>query len=91
MTSLFASAGLSLASILALLFAAAWAVQKLRSRNWGKSPSAPNPIQIIATRTLGPSSALLIIEAQNHRFLVSTHRGALTPIGLLGNGDEDSK
>jgi len=87
MQPLLTSAGLSLAGIMAALFAAAWLVQRLRNHSLAKNPTT-SPIQIIATRALGPNAALLIIEAHNHRFLVSSHRGALTTIGRLGDEDE---
>ncbi len=76
-------AATSLAIILALLFGAAWALQRLRRQNWAK-PNNSNPIQITATRSLGPQTTLLIVSALGSQYLVCAHRGTVTPIGRVG-------
>ncbi len=75
----------SLAVILLLLFGAAWIVQRLRRQGWGNTV-ANNPIQITATRSLGPQTTLLIISVRNQQYLVCAHRGTVTPIGPVGGG-----
>jgi flagellar biogenesis protein FliO len=78
-------AATSLAAILLLLFAAAWVIQRLRNRGWGNT-STNNPIQITATRSLGPQTTLLIITVHSQQYLVCAHRGTVTPIGPVGGG-----
>ena len=73
-----------LAVILGLLVAAAYVARRVRDRGWGLRRAAPNAITIVATRPVGPGVALMIVEAEGHRFLISSGRQGLTPIGALG-------
>jgi len=38
---------------------------------------------LVATRPVGPGAALMIVEADGQRFLVSSGRQGITPIGAL--------
>jgi flagellar biogenesis protein FliO len=78
------SATASLVIILGLLAAALFVARRLRSAQGFLRNSRTAPINIIATRALGPQTALLIIEAEGQIFLIGTSRGGMTAIGRLG-------
>jgi flagellar biogenesis protein FliO len=84
----FTSAAISLAVILLLLTLAAWAARRLRSRGFSLSAGRATQIAIIATRIVGPQASLLIVEAEQRRFLVGTGRGGITAITPLGAAPE---
>jgi flagellar biogenesis protein FliO len=73
----------SLAVILGLLLVAAIAARKLRDGAWGRRLANQTQIRIIASRSLGWQSSLMIVEAEGCRFLVGTSRAGLTAIGRL--------
>ncbi|HEY1858057.1 FliO/MopB family protein [Acidocella sp.] len=70
--------------ILGLLMAAAYVARRWRDGNLGARRTGQNAITIVATRPVGPGAALMIVEAEGQRFLVSSGRQGLTPIGALG-------
>ena len=70
--------------ILGLLMAAAYVARRLRDRGWGPRRGGQNAITIVATRPVGPGATLLIVEADGQRFLVSSGRQGIAPIGALG-------
>jgi flagellar biogenesis protein FliO len=74
---------LPLAVILACLMAVAYFGRRIRSGRFGLSPAQPSAINIIATRSFGGQSSLLIVEAEGRRFLVSAGRQGIRPIGSL--------
>ena len=65
---------LPLAVILACLMAVAYFGRRIKSGRFGRVTAPQSDIAIIATRSFGPQSSLLIIEAEGHRFLVSAGR-----------------
>jgi flagellar biogenesis protein FliO len=73
----------SLSIILVLLAISAYVVKKLRSGRLGYSLLAPSPIQIIASRSLGRQSSLLIVEVRGTQFLVGSGRAGIAAIGAL--------
>lgn len=73
-----------LAVILGVLMAAAYVVRRLRNGGWGLRRAGGSTITIVATRPVGPGAALMIVEADGQRFLVSSGRQGITPIGALG-------
>ena len=70
--------------ILGLLMAAAYLARRFRDRGWGPRRGGQNAITIVATRPIGPGAALLIVEADGQRFLVSSGRHGIASIGALG-------
>jgi flagellar protein FliO/FliZ len=72
-----------LAVILGLLMLAAYVARRLRNGGWGLHRATASAITIVATRPVGPGAALMIIEADGRRFLVSSGRQGITPIGAL--------
>jgi flagellar biogenesis protein FliO len=83
-----ASAAISLAVILLLLALAAWAARRLRHRGFGLGAGRATQIGIIATRVVGPQASLMIVEAEQRRFLVGTGRSGITAITPLGAAPE---
>jgi flagellar biogenesis protein FliO len=75
---------LPLAVILGVLLVATYVARRVRG-GWGPRRAAGNAITIVATRPVGPGAALMIIEADGQRFLVSSGRQGITPIGALGS------
>ena len=73
----------SLSLILVFLAISAFIAKKLRSTKSRLSVLKSSSIEIIASRSLGWNSSLLIIEAQGERFLISNGRSGITAIGLL--------
>lgn len=71
-----------LAIILGALMVVAYVVRRFRNGGWGLRAGA-GAISIVATRPVGPGAALMIIEADGQRFLVSSGRQGITPIGAL--------
>lgn len=71
-----------LAIILGALMVVAYVVRRFRNGGWGPRAGA-GAITIVATRPVGPGAALMIIEADGQRFLVSSGRQGITPIGAL--------
>ncbi len=84
----FTSAALSLAVILLLLALAAWAARRLRGGGFARGQGRATPIAILATRAVGPQASLMIVEAEQRRFLVGTGRAGITAIMPLGAGAE---
>jgi flagellar biogenesis protein FliO len=84
----FTSAFLSLAVILLLLALAAWAARRLRGRGFVLGQNRNTSIAIIATRLIGPQASLMIVEAEQQRFLVGTGRAGVTVITPLGTAPE---
>jgi len=85
------SAAVSLFVILGMLMGAALLARKLRDGRWGRRASSESQINIIASRSLGAQSSLLIVEAAGQRFLVGAGRAGLTAIGSLGTGNSESR
>jgi flagellar biogenesis protein FliO len=77
------SAAISLAIILLCLAGAAVAARKLRRRGAQPNSLPSSTIRIVATRSLGWQSSLLIVEAQGTCFLVGSGRAGVTAIGVL--------
>ncbi|MDR3520785.1 MAG: flagellar biosynthetic protein FliO [Acidocella sp.] len=77
------SAAVSLAIILLCLAGAAMAARKLRRRGGLPNSLSSSTIRIVATRSLGWQSSLLIVEAQGTRFLVGRGRAGVTAIGAF--------
>ncbi|HTJ90740.1 MAG TPA: flagellar biosynthetic protein FliO [Acidocella sp.] len=75
---------LPLAVILGVLMVAAYVARRLRGGGLGPRRAGGGAINIIATRPVGPGAALMIVEADGQRFLVSSGRQGITPIGALG-------
>ena len=73
-----------LAVILGVLMAVTYAVRRFRYGGWGPRRVGGSAITIVATRPVGPGAALMIVEADGQRFLVSSGRQGITPIGALG-------
>ena len=86
-----ASAAVSLFVILGMLMGAALLARKLRDGHWGRRATSQSQINIIASRSLGAQSSLLIVEAEGQRFLVGAGRAGLTAIGSLGSRNSDSR
>jgi len=74
---------LPLAVILGCLMAVAYFGRRIRSGRFGLSAAPSSAINIIATRSFGAQSSLMIVEAEGHRFLVSAGRHGIRPIGSL--------
>jgi flagellar biogenesis protein FliO len=74
--------------ILLLLALAAWAARRLRSGGFGLGQGRATSIAIIATRIVGPQASLMIVEAEQRRFLVGTGRAGITAITPLGDAPE---
>jgi len=72
-----------LAVILACLMAVAYFGRRIKSGRFGRVTAPQSDIAIIATRSFGPQSSLLIVEAEGHRFLVSAGRHGIRHIGNL--------
>ena len=70
--------------ILGVLMLAAYVARRLRNGGWGARRAGGNAITIVATRPVGPGAALMIVEAEGQRFLVSSGRQGITAIGALG-------
>ncbi len=83
----------SLILILFLLVVSVFILKKLSGTRLRPPFLAPSSIQVIASRSLGWQSSIMIVEAQGTRFLISTGRGGVTAIGVLniaptvGSGD----
>ncbi len=75
---------LPLLVILGLLMVAAYVARRFRNGGWGLRRAGGNAITIVATRPVGPGAALMIVEAEGQRFLVSSGRQGIIPIGALG-------
>jgi len=71
-------------AVIALFWLAALiAIKKCRSPLTPGAHDTRETIKIIATKTIGWQSSLLIVEAEGQRFLLSAGRAGLTPIGKL--------
>jgi flagellar biogenesis protein FliO len=81
--SIIASSLASLAILLAALLGAAWLARRLRTGRFGAGQKNSTAITIIATRALGPGTALLIVEAQGQQFLIASARAGITALGRL--------
>ncbi len=88
-TASIVSTLVSLLVIFGALGALAFVLGKLRNGGWSRPGAAPARIQIIASRSIGWQSALLIVEADGQRFLVGSGRAGLTPIGALADRHGD--
>ncbi len=75
---------IALAAIFALLIGASLLARRLRSAAWQGKPSPQ--IQLLAARPLGGQTTLIIVQAENRRFLIATGRHGTTRIGRL-DGD----
>jgi flagellar biogenesis protein FliO len=71
----------ALAAIFALLIAAVLLARRLRGPGWRAKPS--QQIQLLAARPLGGLTTLVIVQAENQRYLIATGRHGTTAIGRL--------
>jgi flagellar biogenesis protein FliO len=81
---------LPLAVILGVLLVAAYVARRVRSGGWGPRRAGSSAITIVASRPVAPGAALMIVEADGQRFLVSSGRQGITPIGALGGAPAPS-
>ena len=83
-TSAILSTLAPLAVILGVLMVAAYMARRFRYGAWNPRRTGGSAITIVATRSVGPGAALMIVEADSQRFLVSSGRQGINPIGALG-------